>query len=106
MEQYAVVEVAGCQLKLAANAVVRIPKSQAEVGTELSFDKVMLLSDGQKVEVGTPYLEGKTVRAEVIRHVKGEKVQIFKKKRRKGYRKKTGHRQQFTEVRIKTIEVL
>ena len=103
MEQYAVVEVAGCQLKVMANTVVRIPKSSAGVGTELSFDKVMLVSDGQKIEVGTPYLEGKAVRAEVIRHGKGEKVRIFKKKRRKTYRKTGGHRQQFTEVRIKEI---
>jgi large subunit ribosomal protein L21 len=103
MEQYAVLEVAGIQLKVMANTVVRIPKSDAEVGAELSFDKVMLLSDGQKVEVGTPYLPGKAVRAEVIRHGKGEKIRIFKKKRRKTYRKTTGHRQQFTEVRIKEI---
>ena len=103
MDQYAVVEVAGCQLKVMANTVVRIPKSDAEVGAELSFDKVMLLSDGQKVEIGTPYLEGKAVRAEIIRHGKGEKIRIFKKKRRKTYRKTNGHRQQFTEVRIKEI---
>ena len=103
MDQYAVVEVAGCQLKVTANTVVRIPKSDAEVGTEVSFDKVMLLSDGQKVEIGTPYLEGKAVRAEIIRHGKGEKIRIFKKKRRKTYRKTNGHRKQFTEVRIKEI---
>ncbi|MBP2680281.1 MAG: ribosomal protein [Candidatus Krumholzibacteriota bacterium] len=103
MEQYAVVEVLGCQLKVTANTVVRIPKADAEVGAELSFDKVMLVSDGQKIEVGKPYLEGKAVRAEVIRHGKGEKIRIFKKKRRKTYRKTTGHRQQFTEVRIKEI---
>ena len=103
MEQYAVVEFAGCQLKVMANTVVRIPKSDALVGAELSFDKVMLVSDGKQIEVGTPYLEGKAVRAEVIRHGKGEKIRIFKKKRRKGYRKTTGHRQQFTEVRITEI---
>jgi large subunit ribosomal protein L21 len=87
------------------NAVVRIPKSEVEVGAEVSFDKVMLLSDGQKVEIGTPYLEGTAVKAEVVRHGKEEKVRIFKKKRRKTFRKTTGHRQQFTEVRIKEIAV-
>ncbi len=103
MDMYAIVEVKGCQCKVAADALIRIPKMEADVGAEVSFDKVMLLSDGQKVEIGTPYLEGKTVTAEVVRHGKDDKVLIFKKKRRKNYRKKTGHRQQFTEVRIKSI---
>jgi large subunit ribosomal protein L21 len=103
MEMYAIVDVKGCQCKVTANALVRIPKMAADIGAEVSFDRVMLLSDGQKVEVGTPYLEGKSVTAEVVRHGKDNKVLIFKKKRRKNYRKKTGHRQQFTEVRIKAI---
>jgi large subunit ribosomal protein L21 len=103
MDMYAIVDVKGCQCKVTANALVRIPKMEADVGAEVSFDKVMLLSDGQKVEVGTPYLEGKSVTAEIVRHGKDDKVLIFKKKRRKNYRKKTGHRQQFTEVRIKAI---
>jgi large subunit ribosomal protein L21 len=75
----------------------------AEVGTQISFDKVMLWSDGQKIEVGTPYIEGRTVTAEIVKHGKDDKVVIFKKKRRKNYRRTRGHRQQFTEVRIKTI---
>lgn len=103
METYAIVNVDGCQCKVTPDALVRIPKMEAEIGAEVSFDKVMLVSDGQKVEVGTPYLEGKMVTAEVIRHGKDAKVLIFKKKRRKDYRKKTGHRQQFTEVRIRAI---
>lgn len=103
METYAIVNVDGFQRKVTPDALVRIPKMEAEIGAEVSFDKVMLVSDGQKVEVGTPYLDGKAVTAEVIRHGKDAKVLIFKKKRRKDYRKKTGHRQQFTEVRIKAI---
>ncbi len=103
METYAVLEVGGCQCKVTADAVVRIPKMGGEVGSEISFDKVMLLSDGQKIEVGTPYLEGRKVTAEIVRHGKAGKVVIFKKKRRKNYRRKTGHRQEFTEVRIKAI---
>jgi large subunit ribosomal protein L21 len=100
---YAVVEVAGCQCKVTADAVVRIPKMEAEIGEEVSFEKVMLLSDGQNIEIGTPYLEGKAVRAEVVRHGKDDKVVIYKKKRRKNYRRTRGHRQEFTEVRIKAI---
>lgn len=102
-ETYAIVNVEGCQCKVTPDALVRIPKMEADVGAEVSLDKVMLVSDGRNVEVGTPYLDGKTVTAEVIRHGKETKVAIFKKKRRKDYRKKTGHRQQYTEVRIKTI---
>ncbi len=100
---YAVVEVAGCQCKVTADAVIRIPKMDAEIGSEVSFEKVMLLSDGQNVEIGTPYLEGKAVKAEVVRHGKDDKVVIYKKKRRKNYRRTRGHRQEFTEVRIKAI---
>lgn len=103
METYAILKVGGRQHKVTPDALVRMPKMEAEVGSEVSFDQVMLLSDGKKVEVGTPYLEGKTVTAEVVRHGKDPKVLIFKKKRRKDYRKKTGHRQMFTEVRIKVI---
>jgi large subunit ribosomal protein L21 len=100
---YAIVNVGGCQCKVTADSLVRIPKVDAEVGAEVSFDQVMLLSDGSNVEVGAPYIEGKTVTAEVIRHGRDDKVLIFKKKRRKNYRKKTGHRQPFTEIRIKSI---
>jgi len=103
METYAILEVLGCQCKVAADTLVRIPKMDAEVGTEVSFDTVMLWSDGQKIEVRTPYLDGKTVTAEVVRHGKDDKVVIFKKKRRKNYHRTRGHRQQFTEVRIKVI---
>jgi large subunit ribosomal protein L21 len=103
METYAILDVGGSQCKVTRDELVKIPKMEAEVGAEVSLDKVMLLSDGQNVEVGTPYLEGKTVTAEVVRHGKDPKVLIFKKRRRKDYRKKTGHRQMFTEIRIKTI---
>lgn len=103
MGTYAILNVDGHQCKVMPDELVRIPKMEAEVGAEVSFDKVMLVSDGQKVEVGTPYIEGKTVTAEVVRHGKDAKVLIFKKKRRKDYRRKTGHRQMFTEVRIKVI---
>ncbi len=103
MDTYAIVDVDGCQCKVAAEELVRIPLTEDEVGAEVSFDKVMLLSDGQKIQVGTPYVEGKSVKAEVVRHGKDKKVIVFKKKRRKDYRRTNGHRQGFTEVRIKTF---
>jgi large subunit ribosomal protein L21 len=103
MDTYAIVDVDGCQCKVTTDEVVQIPLMEAEVGSEVSFDKVMLLSDGQKIQVGTPYVEGKSVTAEIIRHGKEKKVIVFKKKRRKDYRRTNGHRQGFTEVRIKTF---
>jgi len=99
---YAIVDVGGCQRKVTADSRVRIPKVDAQVGAEVSL-RVMLVSDGARVEVGSPYIEGKAVLAEVIRHGKEDKVLIFKKRRRKNFRRKTGHRQPYTEVRIKSI---
>jgi large subunit ribosomal protein L21 len=103
METYAIVDVDGCQFKVTASAVVRIPRMDAEVGSEVSFDKVMLWSDGRDVQVGTPYVPGKTVNAEVVGHGRDKKIIVFKKKRRKDYRRTQGHRQPFTEVRIKAF---
>jgi large subunit ribosomal protein L21 len=103
MDIYAIVDVDGCQCRVTADELIRVPLLEAEVGAEVSFDKVMLLSDGKKVEVGTPYVEGKSVKAEVVRHGKDKKVIVFKKKRRKDYRRTVGHRQDFTEVRIKSV---
>ena len=105
METYAIVDVDGCQAKVSADAVIRLPKMEAEVGSEVSFDKVMLWSDGKKVQVGTPYVEGMSVQAEVVSHGKDDKVIVFKKKRRKDYRRTRGHRQQYTDVRIKALSV-
>jgi large subunit ribosomal protein L21 len=98
---YAIVNIAGQQYKAIPNAVLRVPLMDAEVGGEVTLDQVMLWADGENLEVGRPYLEGKSIRAEVVRHGKGAKVIVFKKKRRKKYRRKNGHRQQFTEIRLK-----
>jgi len=98
---YAIVNIAGQQFKAIPNATLRVPLMDAEVGGEVTLDQVMLWADGENLEVGRPYLEGKTIRAEVVRHGKGVKVIVFKKKRRKKYRRKNGHRQQFTEIRLK-----
>lgn len=98
---YAIVNVGGCQLKVTPNSYVRIPRVRAEVGKSITIDTILLMSDGSTVTVGTPYLEGKSLEAEILRHGKDRKIIVFKKKRRKNYRRKNGHRQQFTEILIK-----
>jgi large subunit ribosomal protein L21 len=103
MERYAIINVSGLQFKVVPDAVVRVPKLASEVGQEIGLSNVLLFSDGRTVEVGTPYLEGKEIRAEIIRHGRGKKIIVFKKKRRKDYQRKNGHRQQFTEIRIRNF---
>jgi large subunit ribosomal protein L21 len=98
---YAIIDIGGQQFKATPNSVLRVPLMDAEVGKEVSLDRVMLWADGENVEVGQPFVDGKTVTAEVVRHGQADKVIVFKKKRRKGYRRKNGHRQQFTELRLK-----
>lgn len=98
---YAIVNIAGVQMKVTPNARLRVPRLEAEVGGEVTLEQVLLWSDGETVEVGRPLVEGKSLRAEVLRHGQGDKVIVFKKKRRKKYRRKNGHRQSFTEIRLK-----
>lgn len=98
---YAIVNIGGRQFKATPDSVLRVPKLDAEVGGEITLDRVMLWSDEDNVEIGKPFVEGKSIQAEVIRHGKGTKVIVYKKKRRKKYRRKNGHRQQFTEIRLK-----
>ena len=98
---YAIVDIGGRQFKATPEAVLRVPKIDMEVGGEVTLDRVMLWSDDKSVEVGSPFVEGKSIQAEVVRHGKDKKIIVFKKKRRKKYRRKNGHRQQFTELRLK-----
>jgi large subunit ribosomal protein L21 len=97
---YAVVEIAGQQYTVSATAKIYVPKLQAEVGTKVTFDKVLLVGDEKKTTVGQPYVNGAQVEAKVLKHMKDDKVTVFKKKKRKGYRVRKGHRQQFTQVEI------
>ena len=101
---YAVVEIAGKQFKVAPSEKIKVPLLSAEVGQEVKFDKVLLVSDNGSVKVGNPSVEGTKVEAKVLSHGKDEKVIVFKKKRRKGYRVKRGHRQGYTEIEITGIE--
>ena len=102
---YAIVEIAGQQFKVQKDQKVFVHRLDAEAGSKVEFDQVLLIDDKGKVNVGAPAIDGAKVTAEVLNHVKGDKVIVFKKKRRKGYRKKNGHRQSFTEIAIKGIKV-
>ena len=102
---YAIVEIAGQQFKVAKDQKVYVHRLQDEEGSKVSFDNVLLVSDGKDVTVGAPAIEGAKVTAKVLGHLKGDKVIVFKKKRRKGYKKKNGHRQYLTEIQIDGIAV-
>ncbi len=100
---YAIVEIAGQQFKVEKDQKVFVNRLQTEEGKKVSFDNVLLLLDGDKVTVGAPAIDGAQVGAKVLKHLKGDKVIVFKKKRRKGYRVKNGHRQHLTEIIIENI---
>ncbi len=100
---YAIVEMAGQQFKVAKDQKVYVHRLQTEEGKKVTFDKVLLLDDNGNVTIGAPVIEGAAVEAKVVKHLKGDKVIVFKKKRRKGYRKKNGHRQYLTEIVVEGI---
>ncbi len=100
---YAIVEMAGQQFKVAKDQKVYVHRLQEEAGKKVTFDQVLLLADGSNITVGAPAIDGAAVEAKVVKHLKGDKVIVFKKKRRKGYQKKNGHRQSFTEIIIESI---
>jgi large subunit ribosomal protein L21 len=97
---YAIVKINGQQFKATPNAVLRVPRLEAEVGTAVTFSDVLLWSDETETRVGAPLVAGKSVTGEVVRHSRSGKIRIIKKKRRKNYRRKANHRQWFTEVRL------
>ena len=102
---YAIVEMAGQQFKVAKDQKVFVNRLAGEEGDEVSFDKVLLAGDGDNITLGAPAIEGALVGAKISRHLKGDKVIVFKKKRRKGYKKKNGHRQSLTEIVIGDISL-
>lgn len=107
MTDYAVVKHGGKQYRVSPGDVLLVERTVPDLsaGDELRFDRVMMLSQGEKVSIGTPTVEGASVLSQVVELERGKKVIIFKKKRRKGFLKKTGHRQPLTEVRIKEISL-
>ncbi|AUC16487.1 50S ribosomal protein L21 [Tenacibaculum sp. SZ-18] len=100
---YAIVEIAGQQFKVAKDQKVYVHRLPEAEGSKVTFDKVMLIEDKGNVTVGAPAIEGAGVTAKILGHLKGDKVIVFKKKRRKGYKKKNGHRQYLSEIQIESI---
>jgi large subunit ribosomal protein L21 len=102
---YAIVDIAGQQFKVTRDQKVYVHRLDAEEGTDMEFAKVLLIDNEGKVQVGNPVVEGAKIAAKVLTHVRGDKVLVFKKKRRKGYQKLNGHRQYFTQIQIQDIVV-
>ncbi len=101
---YAVIRTGGKQYRVARNEVIRIEKIEAEPGSTVEFEEVLLVG-GEETRVGRPLVEGAKVTATVLDQIKGPKIVVFKKKRRKNYRRKRGHRQQLTVLRVQDIQV-
>ena len=100
---YAIVEIAGQQFKVAKDQKVYVHRLKEDEGSKVTFNKVMLLESNGNVTIGAPAIEGAEVKAKILNHLKGNKVIVFKKKRRKGYKKKNGHRQYLSEIQIESI---
>ncbi len=100
---YAIVEIAGQQFKVEKDKKLFVHQLEAGEGDSVDFEKVLLIDNEGQITVGTPVVEGAKVTAKVLQHVKGDKVLVFKKKRRKGYQKMNGHRQQFSQIQIESI---
>jgi large subunit ribosomal protein L21 len=102
---YAIFRAQGKQFRAETGKTVRLPRMEAEKGSTVTFDEVLLASDGDTITAGTPMIKGAKVTAEVIGDAKGEKIYVFRFKRRKNVRRKTGHRAKFTDVRITGVKV-
>jgi len=101
---YAIVEIAGQQFKVEKDTKICVNRLDQKEGDKLTFDKVLLIDDGKSPKVGTPVIAGAKVSATVLGHLRGDKVLIFKKKRRKGYQKLNGFRHSFTQIKIEDIK--
>jgi large subunit ribosomal protein L21 len=100
---YAVIKTGGKQYRVSTGEKLRVESLPAEVGAEITLDQVLMVSDGDKVTTGSPMVAGASVKATVVAHGRGEKIRIFKMRRRKHYRKTQGHRQNYTEIQISGI---
>lgn len=100
---FSIVEHGGFQFKVSQGDKIRLPLMEVEKGTEIALEKVLLVGDNDNVKIGTPVVDGAVVKAKVLDHEKGDKIIIMKKKRRKTYKRRTGHRQQYTKVEILSI---
>jgi large subunit ribosomal protein L21 len=102
---YAIFKAAGQQFRAEKGLVLRVPLISGDPGSKVTFDDVLLSSDGEKVRTGQPGVKGARVVAEIVRHGKDDKVTVFKFKRRENYRRKRGHRQRFTEIKITDVKI-
>ena len=102
---YAIVEIAGQQFKVSKDQKVYVHRLATEEGSNVTFDKVLFVDNAGAITLGAPAITGASVEAKVLKHLQGDKVIVFKKKRRKGYKKKNGHRQQFTKIQITGISL-
>lgn len=102
---YAIFTTGGQQFRAEAGVTIKVPLLAAEPGSKVTFDRVLLASDGKQVQTGQPVVKGAKVTAEVVRHGKGKKIRIYRFARRSGYRRHAGHRQNFTEVKIADVKV-
>lgn len=102
---YAIFTTGGAQFRAEPGVTIKVPLLDAKPGDEVSFDRVLVTSDGKNVQSGAPLVKGAKVTAEVVRHGKGKKVRIFRFARRNGYRRHAGHRQDFTEIKIADVKV-
>jgi large subunit ribosomal protein L21 len=102
---YAIFSTGGRQFRAEPGITLQVPRLAAEPGSKVTFDQVLLASDGKRVHTGKPVLPGAKVTAEVVRHAKGEKIRIYRFARRTGFRRHAGHRQQFTEIKIADVKL-
>ncbi len=102
---YAIIQTAGKQFRAEPGKTLRIPSLEAEPGSKVTFDTVLLASDGKAIKAGQPLVKGAKVTAEVVKHGRDKKIVVFKFKRRKNYARKQGHRQGFTEVKIQSVDL-
>ena len=101
---YAIVSINGVQTKVTPEAVLDVPRLAGEPGSRLTFDQVLVLADGDRIAVGQPTVKGAKVTAEVVEHLRGEKVRVFKFKRRREYRRRRGHRDALTRIKVSAIQ--
>ncbi len=102
---YAIFEAGGRQFRAEAGDSIKVPLMNGDPGTKVTFDQVLLTADGDKVKAGQPMVRGAKVLGQIVEHGKEPKIYVFKFKRRKNYRRKTGHRQQYTEVKITDLKL-
>ena len=101
---YAIVNINGIQTRVTPDEVLSVPRLVGEPGAKLTFENVMLVADGDSITVGQPYVKGVTLLAEVVEHLRGPKLKIFKFKRRREYRRRKGHRDELTRIRVTAIQ--